>query len=545
VRLAKINKSIIPALTVVAVLSFLIGCKKKTSLVEVGIATQTLHVGNGLEPQDLDPHLITGISEIKILSALLEGLVGQAPEDLSPVPGVAESWDISEDGRIYTFHLRPQLKWSDGTKLTTEDFIYSFQRMLNPKLGAANAYLLFSLKNAKKYYEGNSDWDNVGVAALDQRTLIIELENPTPYFLRLLAHPAWFPLPKTTLSKFGEPYGRATGWTRAGSLVANGPFQLSEWRVNERIHLTRNNNYWDNNTTRLNEIYFYPTESREAEERAYRGGRLHLTEALPTSRVQYYQDRKDPALQIDPYLGTYYLQLNSRKPPLSDSRVRRALSLVLDRRLIVEKVTQGDQQPAWHFTPPGTAGYTPDISGQKNLDEAKRLLTEAGFENGEGFPELTYLYNTSESHKAIAEAIQSMWQTELGIKIRLENQEWKVYTQSREAGSFHILKSSWIADYEDPSSFLDVWTSQSGNNFTGWKSVEYDHLIRTTRSQPSATERTFIFEQAEKLLIAEQPIIPLYFYTSVYLKHPSVAGYYPTLLNYHPWKYVYLKSPED
>jgi oligopeptide transport system substrate-binding protein len=540
-----------PAIDFTRITSFLVasllvlisfGCKQKSSPVESGTSTQVLHAGNGLEPQDLDPHIITGISEIRILSALFEGLVGQDPKDLSPVPGAASGWDVSENGRTYTFHLRENLKWSNGKQLSSKDFDYSFQRMLNPNLGASNSYLLFVLKNAKAYFEGQTEWENVGVKSPDPNTLVLELENPTPYLLRLLAHPAWFPIPKSVLSEFGEPLGRATGWTRAGKLVSNGPFELTDWRINENVHMTRNEQYWDKATTRLKEIYFYPTESKESEERAFRRGQLHLTEAMPASKVGYYRDQKNPSLQIDPYLGTFYLQLNTRKQPLTDRRVRRALSLVLDRRLIVEKITQGKQQPAWHFTPPGIAGYDPKITGEKNSAEAKRLLAEAGFENGEGFPVLTYLYNTSENNKAIAEALQQMWQSSLGIHIELTNQEWKVFTQTRETGDFDLLRSSWIADYEDPSTFLDVWTSQSGNNFTGWTSKEYDQLIQATQSKAVESERFALFESAEKLLINEQPIIPIYFYTSVYLKHNSVKGYYPTLLNYHPWKFVYLDS---
>lgn len=521
------------------------GCKNKTSPVEDGITQQILHVGNGLELQDLDPHIITGISEIKTLSALFEGLIGQAPEDLSPVPGVAASWDISNDNKNYTFHLRDGLKWSDGESLTANSFVYSFKRILNPELGAANAYLLFVLENAKAYYEGTADWSDVGVHVIDDQTLELRLTNPTPYFLRLLAHPAWYPIPEQVLSQFGEPLGRATGWTRVGTLVSNGPFKLNEWRINERLQVIRNEHYWDNANTRLEQIYFYPTENREAEERAFRGGLLHVTEAMPTSQVKNYQEQNDPSLQIDPYLGTYYLQLNTRNKVLADPRVRKALNLVINREQITETITQGGQTPAWHFTPPNTAGYSPDISGQMNHEEAKRLLADAGYPNGENFPQLTYLYNTSENHKSIAEAIQHMWQSTLGIQIELINQEWKVYTQSRETGAFDILRASWVADYEDPSSFLDVWTSQSGNNFTGWTSASYDQLMAQSQTAGTEASRFQLLKKGEALLIDEQPIIPIYFYTSVFLKHPAVKGYYPTLLNYHPWKHLYLEAIDE
>lgn len=525
--------------------SFFCGCNQGPSNTEKGIATQTLHVGNGLEPQELDPQIITGGSEIKILSSLFEGLAGQHPMDLSPLPGSAESWEISEDGLEYIFHLRDGLRWSNGDILSAQDFAFSFQRMLNRKLGAANAYLLFALKNAQAYYEGSVSWESVGVTPIDESTLKLELENPTPYFLRLLSHPAWFPLHKPSLAAFGDPLGRASGWTRPGSLVSNGPFQLADWKINEYIRVVKNENYWDRQSTRLNEIIFYPTESRDAEGRAFEAGQLHITEAVPSSKVGYYREQKNPALNIDQYLGTYYLQLNTRKPPLSDSRVRKALSLVIDRRLIVEQITQGDQQPAWYFTPPGMDGYDPKISGEIDRARARKLLSEAGFPNGEGFPVLTYLYNTSENNKTIGEALQQTWQSSLGIRVELINQEWKVFTQSRQSGEFDILRGSWIADYIDPSSFLEVWTSQSGNNFTGWSSGKYDNLISRSLATRDQSKRFSHFANAERLLIDEQPIIPLYFYTSVYLKDPSVQGYNPTLLNYHPWKHVYLESATE
>ncbi|MDA0347171.1 MAG: peptide ABC transporter substrate-binding protein [Verrucomicrobia bacterium] len=532
-----------PITAIIALLLVITGCNKGPTLAEKSIASQSLHVGNGQEPQELDPHIITGITEIKILSALYEGLTGQDPHNLNPTPAAAESWDISEDGKSYTFNLRNGLTWSNGDPLSAGDFEYAFQRILTPRVAASNAYLLFVIKNAKNFHNETIAWDQVGVKTIDDKTLIIELENPTPYFLKLLAHPAWYPLHKESLSKTGDPFGRATGWTHSESFISNGPFTLSAWKVNEFVHVTRNEKYWDNLQSRLNEIFFYPTESREAEERSFRAGQLHVTEAVPVSKVGFYRDRNETTLQIDPYLGTYYLQLNTRKPPLSDPRVRRALSLVIDRSMIVNQITQGMQQPAWHFTPPGAGGYDPGISFEKDIEQATTLLSDAGFPGGTGFPELTYLYNTSENNKAIAVVLQQMWKASLGIQVELINQELKVVNQSRESGEFDILKSSWIGDYDDPGSFLDVWTSESGNNFTGWSSAAYDGLVGKSRTSSSTDDRFNYFKTAEELLIKEQPILPLYFYTSVYLKHPAIRGYYPTLLNYHPWKHVYLEAP--
>ncbi len=515
-------------------------CKPGQSIVEQARANQILHVGNGQEPQELDPHIITGVSEIKILSALFEGLVGQDPANLDPIPGAAESWDISPDGLSYTFHLRPGLKWSDGKTLKAEDFAYSFQRALTPEVAAPNAYLLYVLKNAAAFYRGEVPFTDVGVNALDDRTLKLQLDHPAPYLLSLLAHPVWFPLQREAVASQGDALGRSPGWTRPGKLVSNGPFRLNDWKVNGFVQVVKNPHYWDAERTRLNQIYFYPTESREAEERAFRAGQLHITEAMPVSKVGFYREQDHPSLQIDPYLGTYYLQLNIRNPVLADARVRRALGLAIDRDLIVQSITRGGQQPAWHFTPPGTGGYTAEITGRKNTELARELLAQAGYPGGEGLPTLSYLYNTSENNKAIAEALQEMWRQNLGLSVELINQEWKVYTHSRETGQFDILRSSWIGDYLDATSFLDVWTSQSGNNFTGWNSPEYDHHLARARLSNVASQRFEQFEKAEGLLMREQPIIPLYFYTSVYLKHQSVKGFYPTLLNYHPWKFIYL-----
>jgi len=526
---------------IITILLVITGCNKGPRLTEKSIASQALHVGNGQEPQELDPHIITGITEIKILSALFEGLTGQDPNDLSPTPAAAESWKVSEDGTSYTFNLRKNSTWNNEEQLIAGDFEYAFQRILTPRVAAPNAYLLFVIKNAKDFHNGSIGWEKVGVNTIDDNTLHIELENPTPYFLKLLSHPAWFPLHKESLSKLGDPFGRASGWTHSEDFISNGPFNLSAWKVNEYVHVSRNEMYWDNSISQLNEIFFYPTESREAEERSFRAGQLHVTEAVPVSKVGFYRKNNNSSFHIDPYLGTYYLQLNTRKPPLSDPRVRKALSLAINRSMIVDQITQGRQQPAWHFTPPGTGGYDPGISAERNIAQAKNLLSDAGFPEGNGFPELTYLYNTSENNKAIAVALQQMWKASLGIHVEIINQELKVVNQSRETGEFDLLKSSWIGDYDDASSFLDVWTSDSGNNFTGWSSTRYDSFLEKSRTSSSTDNRFNYFKAAEELLIEEQPILPLYFYTSVYLKHPAVKGYHPTLLNYHPWKHVYLE----
>jgi len=518
------------------------GCGPRKNLAEKGIDTQTLHVGNAVEPVDLDPHAISGVAEIRILSALFEGLVGQDPHDLSPIPGMAESWDISDDGLTYTFHLREDARWSDGNPLGAEDFAFAYERILSPDMAAPNASLLFTLRNAQAFNQGKTSFDQVGVQVIAAHTLQLTLAQATPYLLHLLSHPAWYPLPQQAIEQHGDRFAPGNRWTRPGNLVSNGPFQLTDWKVNQYVQVSANPLYWDAGNVRLSQIFFYPTESRDGEERSFLNGQLHITDALPVSKVKQYIDRRDPALRIDPYLGTYYLQLNTRIQGLDDPRVRRALSLAIDREALVRTVLQGAQEVAWQFTPPGTPGYRGDYQGTYDPDQARSLLAAAGYPDGKGFPQLSYLYNTSENHKLIAEALQQMWKVELGIDIQPYNQEYKVYMQSRTQGEFNILRSSWIGDYLDASTFLKVFESGSDHNYTGWNSSAYDQAITIAGSTLDSAKRNTAFDTAEAVLRTECPIIPIYHYNSIYLKNPAVQGYYPTLLNLHPWKFVYLES---
>lgn len=519
------------------------GCGRRETTVEAGNRGQILHRGIGNEVTELDPHLVTGVAEGNVLRALFEGLVAEHPEDLRPVPGVAERWEISPDGRLYTFHLRADARWTDGQPVTAADFVSSFRRILTPALSAEYANMLYVLRGAEDYHKGRStDFGTVGALALDTRTLRLTLENPAPYFLSLLTNPPWYPVPLAVIARHGAIDRRGNPWTRPDKFVGNGPFRLREWRPHQVIVVDRNQGYWDAATVRLNAIHFYPIESVDAEERAFRSGQLHLTEFTPVGKIDSYLKTAPQLLRRDPYLGTYFYRFNTRRPPFNDVRVRRALALATDREKITTQVARGGQRPATSLTPPGTAGYTATAALARDIEAARRLLAEAGFPGGRGLPTIELLYNTSENHRAIAEALQEIWRREIGVEVRLVNQEMKVVFAARRAGDFQILRSDWIGDYLDPATFLDIFRSDSGNNYTGWSSPDYDALLDAAARTPDPAERFALFRQAEAILLAEAPLIPLYHHTHVFLIQPSVKGWHANLLDHHPYKHVWLEN---
>lgn len=520
----------------------LASCHKPESNVEKGNRFQILHRGNGQEVQDLDPQLANSTGEFNILSALLEGLVGEDPQDLHPVPGVAEAWDVSDDGRTYTFHLRANAKWSNGDVVTARDFIESYRRILSPALAADNAYMLYAVENAEAFHKSKiTDFNQVGFAAPDERTLVVKLTSPTPYFLSLLSGYSWFPVHIPTVQKYGPAFERGSRWTRPGRFVGNGPFTLEDWRLNVDVRVKKNPLYWDAANVTLNAIVFHTIDSLNVEERAFRAGQIHLSDAIPINRIDRYRREQPDLLRIDPYLGTYFYRVNVTKPPLTDRFVRRALGMAIDRESIVANVTRGAQLPAGSFTPPNTSGYTPTASLPYDVPGAQRALAEAGFPEGRGLPPIEILFDTSENHRTIAEAIQQMWRKNLNVNATLVNQEQKVYFNSRRQMDYQMVRSSWIGDYNDPNSFLNLWVSGAGNNMTGWSSSAYDRLITAASETADQGARFAAFQQAERLLLEEAPIIPIYFYTHCFLLRPSVKGWYPTILDHHPYKHVRLE----
>ncbi len=518
--------------------------------VERGNRDGIFYVGIGPEPHDLDPHTAIGVPEANILRALGEGLVNLDGRDLRPIPGVAERWDISADGLTYTFHLRADARWSDGAPLTAADFVASFRRELLPGLGADFSELLWPIRGAEAFNKGRlRDFTAVGVRAPDDRTLELTLERPTAYFLSLLAQRMFYPVRPASGSGETEPLkrGRPPRADKPGSAaeaaaawIGNGPFAVVEWRHNQEIVLRRNPHYWNAAAVRLQAIHFCVVEDVEAEERAFRAGLLHKTARMPQSKIDTYRREHPDQLRIDPALGTYFYLLNTTRPPLDDARVRRALALALDRAALVRHVARGDQRPADAFTPPDTAGYTARTRLPFDPEAARRLLAEAGFPSGRGLPALELLFNTNENHRLLAEAVQAMWQRELGAEVRLVNQEWKVYLNSLSTGSFALARSGWSAGHLDPNAFLENFVSGGANNRTGFADPRYDALLAEAAATADPEARRELFQQAEARLLDAAPIIPIYHYTYPYLLQPSVRGWPPNVLDYHLYQEVTL-----
>ncbi len=517
------------------------GCGQRTTPVELANEQQILLLGNGSDPEELDPHLVSGITEARILNALLEGLVRLNEKTLQPEPAAAASWTVDASGRFHTFHLRPEARWSDGTPVTALDFSFAYQRILTPALGAPYASMLHVLKGAAAYNSGDTaDFADVGVRVIDTHTLELELSNPTPYFLSLLSHFAWFPVPRHTVLDHGAIHQRGSRWTKPGNFVGNGPFALTRWNLGESVDVARNPEYWQSSRVQLNGIRFIVFDNLNAEERAFRAGQIHVTQTLPLGRIRHYKAADPSPLHIAPYLGTYYLGLNVTRPALDDPRVRQALSLAIDRRAITQQLLQDIQTPAFHFTPPDIDGYTTGFRLDEDPEKARQLLAAAGYPDGRGFPRLEILYNTSESHRAIAELIQERWRSVLNIEVGLMNQSWGSYLSSRRQGNFDIIRAGWIGDYYDASTFLGLFTSSSGNNHTGWALDEYDALIAAAAQSVDPAQRRTLFDQAETLLLQQLPIIPIYFYNSAYLIHPSVVNWQGNLLDYQTYLDIHL-----
>lgn len=520
----------------------LTGCQKRESPVARGDREGILHFGNTAEPRDLDPQIITAYTDALIVMALFEGLVLQDPKTLDPVPGVAERWDVSADGLVYTFHLRDNARWSNGDPVTAEDFAYSFRRMLTPALATEYSYMLYPVKNAEAFNTGKlTDFTQVGVKALDHRTLQLTLDHPTPYFLSLLAHQSWWPVHRPTIEKFGKLDQRGTAWTRPGNHVGNGPFVLDQWKVSDHIIVRKSPTYWDRDRVGLNQIRFYPIESAGTEERAFRAGQLHVTYACPLEKIGNYRTEHPDLIRVEPWLETSYLRVNVTRPVLKDRRVRQALGQAIDRRALVESVMRGGEIPAPHFTPPDTAGFTALANMPSDPASARRLLAEAGFPDGRGFPELELHYATSDHGLKLAQALQEMWKKELNIHVSLRNEEFKVYLDTQRRLSYDLSLSRWVGDYPDPATFLEMFATDNGNNQTGFSNADYDRLIAQAALTADRTQRFDLFQRAEKLLMIEAPMIPLFFGTHVYLARPGVREYQPSVAGNVIWKRVFLE----
>lgn len=523
-------------------LLFALGCAKRESAVALGNQNGVFHISIGSEPTDLDPHTVTGLGDAKVIQSLFDPLVSFEPVTLKPVPALAERWEISADGLTYTFYLRANAKWSNGDPVTAQDCVDSWRRILTPSLAADYAYFLHLIRGAEAFNKGTTtDFSTVGAKATDARTLVVTLTHPAPYFLQILLNSPWRPVHLRSIAAAGDPYRRGQPWTKPGKLVSSGPFVLKEWATHQRVVVEKSPTYWDRDRVKLNAVHFYPTDSIDAEERAFRAGQLHATWALPLSKVLPLQKENSPNLRIDPNLETYFFRLNVRKAPFTDARIRRALSLAIDRETIASKILPGGRKPAPTFVPDFLTGYTPPKRTAYDPEAARRLLAEAGFPKGANLPPIEILYNNNEILRLVCEAVQQMWRRELGVDVRLVNQEYKVVFANRRAGDYQLLLGTWTADYLDATTFLDLWRSGSGNNHTGWTDPAYDALAKKADATVDPVARAAILAEAEALVLDSAPIIPVYFNTHVYLLHPAVKGWQPTPMDHTDYRYVSLQ----
>lgn len=530
-------------LFLISLVAALSGCGRRETPVTEGIRTRTLLVGNSAEPADLDPHLAEAYTDQILLVALHEGLTVLDERTSRPLPGVAESWETSADGLTWTFRLRAGARWSNGDTVTAHDFVFSFRRLLSPALGASLSYMFWPVRGAEDFNAGKlADFAAVGVSAPDDRTLRLELTRPVPHLAALAAHSSWLPVHRPTLEKFDSVAKRGGAWTRPGNHVGNGPFTLMEWRPNARLVVARNPQHRENAANRLERVVLLPVEKAEVEELNFRAGQMHLTFAVPASKVETYRRESPQTLRVDPLLNVTYMNFNVTRPPLDNPKVRRALALAIDREAISRAVFQGTRAAASSFTPPDCGGYNARARITTDVDAARALLAEAGFPAGRGLPVFPVQVQNDSTYPRIMEAIQAMWLKELGVRSTIEPFEQKTWVQNQQSKQHVIGLMGWTGDYPDPLTFLGLFRGDGGNNWTGWASAAYDQLITETERTADAAQRLELFQRAEALLLQEVPVTPLVFGSRTYLIHPSVRGWEPSPLGLHRFQLIELRD---
>lgn len=504
-------------------------------------AETVLHRGNGAEPETLDIHKMTGVPEAHIAKDLFEGLVAEAA-DGSIIPGVAETWTIGDDGLTYTFNLRGDAKWSNGEPLTASDVVYGIRRCLDPNTASEYAYLLYPIKNAEEFNGGAvTDPAEVGIEAVDDHTVRITLRAPTPYFLSVLVWGQASPAPQAVIEAKGDD------WTKPGNMVGNGAYMLAEWVPQDHITLVKNPNFHDAANVAVDKVVFYPTEDIPAELQRYRAGELDTTYEVPSDQIPWIKENLPDEFRNSAYLGVYYYAFNLTQPPFKDNlNLRKALALAVDREILVDKITQAGEFPAYSWIPPGVLDYQnqpadwASLSQDERLAEAQKLYAEAGY--GPDNPlEIEILYNTSENHKKIAVAIAGMWQQTLGVKATLRNEEWKVYLETRNQRQYQVVRAGWIGDYNDANTFLDLFMSDVGEiNTPGYASEAYDAAVKGAGVEKDMAKRKTMLEEAERIFVADLPAIPIYHYTTKHMVKPYVDGWVDNILDYHPSRWLSL-----
>ncbi len=492
-----------------------------------------LYRGNGAEPESLDPHKARSIQAADVLRDIGEGLLGYSP-DGKLIAAAAEKWEISDDGRQYDFWLRPAARWSNGETVTAEQFVYSFRRLVNPETAAFYAQALADIENAADVIAGRKSPESLGVEAPEKFRLRINLTNATPYFLGLLTHWSTFPTHPGSVEQHGNAFARA------GNLLSNGAYKLDSWELGSVIHLSRNENYWNNAGTAIDKVHHYVTPEPHVELNRYRAGELDITATVPPEAFAAIKKERPDELRLAPYLGVYYYGLNLTREPFKDSpKLRQALSIAIDRETLTEKITGRGEEPAYSWVPPGVDNYEAirapyaDMTADERHAAARRLYKESGYDENNPL-KVEIRYNTSETHRRIALAIQSMWRETLGVEATLINEEFQVLLSNMRAMEVtQVFRSSWTGDYNDPHTFLQVMQGGNPANMTGYASDEYDLRMRQAAEQTDLGRRQLYLEEAERVLLADHPIIPLYFFVSKHLVSPRVRGWGDNVLDYH------------
>lgn len=512
----------------------LVGCGNKP-------AVKYLRFCVGAEPETLDPRKMTDEVGGNIAAQLFEGLTVLDDKAVA-VPAAAERWEVSPDGLTYTFYLRPDAKWSNGDQLTAQDFEFAWKTALSPEVASRYAYQLFCLKNGENYNKGRVPVSEVGVTAVDDKTLKVVLERPTAYFSSLTAFHSYYPVHRQTVKSNPD-------WANdAGTIIGNGPFKIVSWTHNNKIEFAKNPYYWDAAKVKLDKMEFILVDNENTELAMFDNnqadmGRSPVSAAIPRLI-------KEGKLKIYPLLATYFYCFNVTKPPLDNLKVRQALLLAIDREAIIKNVTKGEQKAALAWVP---SGLSDAVSGSEfrtvggnfyqdnDIAAARKLLAEAGYPDGRGLPPITLIYNTNEGHKSIAEAVQEMWRKNLGVEVSLMNQEWKVFINTRNKGDFQIARHGWSGDYADPMTFIDLFTSDSGNNDAQYRNAAYDALVALAKTTNDQAVRMKAMHDAEKMLMDDAIIAPVYYYTNLTYVKPYVKGYRCTILGTFYFKEAYLE----
>lgn len=503
------------------------------------IPPDTLRYALEQEPSTLDPAKSSTLPESSVELAVFEGLTRLNAKDV-PEPAVAKSWTISPDGLTYIFYLRPEATWSDGKPVTAHDFEYAWKRALNPEVAANNAFMLYVLKNGEAYNTEKAKAEDVGVKAVDDHTLLVTLESPTPYFLGLTAFHAYYPVREDIVSQAPDTWA-----TSAATLIGNGPFKLVKLQHSAELQFVKNDKYWDAASVKLKGMEWPISESQSTRLTLAEGGAVDIMVEPPVADQERLT--KLGLFKVAPSLGTYYYVFNVTAPPFDNPLVRKAFSVVIDRKVIVDTIVHGGKTPAYAFVPPG---LTDEATNQDfraeggnlvayNVAEAKKLLAEAGYGPNKPLPPVTILYNTNEMHKAIAEAVQAIWKNELGATVELQNQETKVFMANREEGHYQVARASWIGDYADPQTFLDVFYDSA--NDAQYHSEAYNALIERIHNTTDVKLRNELMHEAEAMIFDDTVVMPIYFTTTPYVARDTVGGYYWSSLGTIEFKHAFRK----